>query len=399
MLFQRHFALLLALPLFLTAAPSRAQADLADLAHAQASLSSPTSELRSVRSRLIADAELALQQKPLSVLDKKKGLDGVDPHDYVSYAPYFWPNPDTPSGLPFIRKDGKRNREQVALGDEANAGTVKRAITTLGLAYRFESNEAYAKHAQTLLRTWFLDPKTRMNPNLDHGQAVPGGVLGRKEGVIEWRDLAGFLLALEVLESSPSWTDDDKKAMRAWLSDFYTWLTTSKIGLAEKNATNNHGCWYDVEAMAVALFLDKKADARALAEESKTKRLARQIMPDGRMPAELSRADSWGYSTFNLTAMFAMADYARRVGVDLWGFKSDDGRSLRGALDYLMLYADGTKPWPHENDPDHKVDTSKLVLPLLRAAKAFSEPAFRERAKALSGSKWDTLRERLLIAP
>ena len=94
-----------------------------------------------------------------------------------------------------------------------------------------------------------------------------------------------------------------------------------------------------------------------------------------------------------------MADYAKRVGVDLWGYKTTDGRSLRGALEYLIPFADGSKPWPHENDPTHKVDGSKLVLPLLRASQAFGEPSYTERAKTLGKANWDTLRDRLLIAP
>jgi len=386
--------LVLALSL-LVALPAVAQTTQADLYLVKAS----AERYAPLTSALIADADKALLQKPLSVLDKKKGLEGADPHDYVSYAPYFWPNPATPSGLPFIRKDGQRNREQVALGDENNAGVIKRAITTLGLAYNLTSKEAYAVHAQRLVRTWFLDPATRMNPNLDHGQAVPGGVLGRKEGVIEWRDLTGMLFALRQLELSPTWTDADKAGMKAWLSDYYTWLTTSKIGLAEKKATNNHGCWYDVQAIALALHLEKTQEARALAEGFKAQRIDRQLVPDGRQPGELDRADSWGYSTFNLAALFQMADYARLVGVDLWGYKSADGRSLRAALDYLLPFADGTKPWPHENDPTHKVDAAKLLLPLLRAGSGFKDPALTERAKALAGKNWETLRERLLINP
>ncbi len=395
----RRAALFLAVLPLLLVAPLRtnAQATLADLYTAKASLASPTSALQPVLQRLLDDAAKVITQKPRSVLDKKQGLAGIDPHAYVSYAPYFWPNPDKPDGLPFIRKDGKRNAAQVALGDENNAGAIKRAACNLILADYFKSNPEYVKHAALLLRTWFLDPKTRMLPHLDNGQAIPGGVLGRKEGAIEWRDLTTVLLCLELLDKSPVWSVDDQKAMRVWLSDYYTWLTTSKIGVAEKKAGNNHGCWWDVQATALALYLGKTDDARAIAEEFKTKRIVEQLQPDGTLPRELARADSWGYSTFNLTAMCAMADYAKRVGVDLWGYKTTDGRSLRGALEYLIPFADGSKPWPHENDPTHKVDGSKLVLPLLRASQAFGEPSYTERAKTLGKVSWDTLRERLFI--
>lgn len=379
--------------------PVRAQATLADLYSAKAALVSPSSALQPALKQLLSDAREALKQKPLSVLDKKEGLPGVDPHAYVSYAPYFWPDPKKSDGLPFIRHDGKRNAAQVAKGDANNAGVIKRAVCTLILADCFTPHPEYVEHAARLLRVWFLDPKTRMLPHVDYGQAVPGGPTGRKEGVLEWRDLTQLVLCLELLEKSPVWSADDRAGMRAWLTEYYGWLTTSKLGIQEKKAGNNHGSWWDVQAIALALFLDKPDDARKLAEGAKKSRIAAQIEPDGRQPRELGRADSWGYSTFNLLALCTLADYAKRVGVDLWGYKSDDGRSIRGALDYLLRFADGTTSWPHENDPSHPVDASKLVVPLLRAATAYHAPELAQRAQHFSKTDFAALRERLLLPP
>ena len=217
---------------------------------------------------------------------------------------------------------------------------------------------------------------TRMSPNLNHGQAVPGGVPGRKEGVIEWRDLAPMLTSLTVLEASPVWTDADRRELRGWLTEFYGWLTTSKLGVAERNASNNHGCWYDVLALALAQHLGKGADAKKL--------------------VELSRADSWGYSTFALTAMRHVATLAERSGVDLW--KTGEGQKLRAALDYLIPFALDRKPWPHENYPAHKVEPGKLALPLLLAARGFKEMGYRKALERIPKSDWEALRERLLIA-
>ena len=362
---------------------------------ARASLAKPNGPLAPAYKRLAEDAAKAREQRPLSVLDKKKGLAGADPHDYVSYAPYFWPDPSKPGGLPFVRKDGQRNREQVALGDQDGAGAVKRAISALGLSCFFDPRPSDAERARLLLRTWFLDPKTRMNPNLNHGQAVPGGVPGRKEGVIEWRDLAPMLTSLTVLEASPIWTDADRREMRGWLTEFYAWLSASKLGVAERNARNNHGCWYDVLALALAQHLGKGADAQKIIQNFQ-KRVEKQIAPDGRLPEELSRADSWGYSTFALTAMLHVCTLAERYGVELWS--GADGRRLRSALDYLVPFALEGKTWPHENDPAHKVEPGKLALPLLLAARGFNDAGYRKALERLPKPDWETLRERLLIA-
>ncbi len=58
--------------------------------------------------RLRADADRRMKEGPWTVTtDRPKALE-LDAHDYYSEAPYYWPNPDNPSG-PFIRKDGQTN--------------------------------------------------------------------------------------------------------------------------------------------------------------------------------------------------------------------------------------------------------------------------------------------------
>src|SRR5215831_17811958 len=59
------------------------------------------------REALIKAADRALEQKPLSVVDKKKVPPSGDKHDYLSQAPYWWPDPSKPDGLPYIRRDGE----------------------------------------------------------------------------------------------------------------------------------------------------------------------------------------------------------------------------------------------------------------------------------------------------
>src|SRR5262249_4287316 len=149
-----------------------------------------------------------------SVRDKKKSVAGADPLDYVSFAPYFWPNPDTPDGLPYVRRDGRHNDELVRQGDREHFGAVKHAVYALALGYYFTGDAKYAEHAAVLLRAWFLDARTRMNPHLNHAQAVPGGATGRPAGLIEFRDMPQLVDALGLLEASTVWTEADRKAMR-----------------------------------------------------------------------------------------------------------------------------------------------------------------------------------------
>lgn len=50
-----------------------------------------------------------------SVFNKEKT--DCDANDYVSLARYFWPDPNTPNGLPYIRRDGHVNPEIKKLPD------------------------------------------------------------------------------------------------------------------------------------------------------------------------------------------------------------------------------------------------------------------------------------------
>ena len=56
-------------------------------------------------------AGAALSAGPFSVTDKAVVPPSGDKHDDMSQAPYWWPNPATPNGLPYVQRDGERNPE------------------------------------------------------------------------------------------------------------------------------------------------------------------------------------------------------------------------------------------------------------------------------------------------
>ncbi|NBX34340.1 hypothetical protein EBR16_03115 [bacterium] len=169
-----------------------------------------------------------------------------------------------------------------------------------------------------------------------------------------------------MLLGSQAWTKDDQTAVERWGEQYYEWLTRSRNGEDERAAKNNHGTWYDVQAAHWALVLGRKAEAKAIVEEARARRLEVQIATDGRQPLELTRTASFSYSCFNLRAWSDLALLGRHAGIDLWADRAADGRSLRGALDYLVPYlGKQPKPWPgqqiHGSNPDE-------ILPVLRRA-------------------------------
>jgi hypothetical protein len=214
-----------------------------------------------VITRLQQQADALLEMKPVSVMEKSFTPESGNKHDYMSQAPYFWYDSSKPNGRPYLRRDGQRNPEIYKITDRTYLGKLDEACQVLSLAFYFTGNEKYAAKASQLLQTWFLDEDTKMNPNLDFGQAVPGINNGRGIGIIETIALTGIADAASLLKGASSWTTADDKSLKQWYSQYLNWMLTSKNGKDEHAAKNNHGTWYYAQAIDFALFTGNQSKA------------------------------------------------------------------------------------------------------------------------------------------
>lgn len=328
-------------------------------------------------------ADWALTQKPVSVVDKSVMPPSGDKHDYMSQAPYFWPNSHTPTGLPYMRHDGKRNPEISRISDHADLTRMAENARTLALAYYLTGDERYAKRASLLLWIWFLDPSTRMNPDLEYAQGIPGINTGRGIGLIESRTLTSVVDAVGLLEGSSNWDEEDQQGMEQWFTKFLAWLRNSPHGKSESRAKNNHGSYYDLQTADFALFVGNRELAKELLKQAAQKRIGRQIEADGRQPSELARTKSLGYSIFNLRALMGLAMLANEMGIDLWHYRAPDGGSIRAALDFLIPYALNERKWQYQQIDEFQ--PKELVGPLLQAAIAYKDHDYEAAAEKLGG--------------
>ncbi|WP_435228247.1 alginate lyase family protein [Streptomyces sp. Tue6028] len=316
---------------------------------------------------LTARADDWLGQGPWTVVDKPKPAPGGDVHDYLSQAPYWWPSQprtaENPWGCPYVQRDGQRNPEVDTGTDRQDVEKVFDSTYDLALAWYYTGDKRYSEKAGQVLRTWFLAPDSRMNPNLDHGQFIPCKYDGRAIGIIDFsQSYTSVLDAIAILDTgAPGWSEGDRGAMRAWNTAFRDWLADSAFGKEEGAAQNNHGTFYDMQLAALAYATGDRDLARRTVLDARARRIDPQIAGDGSQPQELARTRSWHYSTFDLVAYTRLAAIGRHVGVNLWSYRGPDGQSLFKAVDYLLPAATGAEPWEHPELEFHRFAASDVV--------------------------------------
>jgi len=299
---------------------------------------------------LIKAADKALKEGSFSVVSKKQVAASGDKHDYLSLAPYWWPDPTKDDGLPWIRKDGKINpltRGQNV--DEPIKDKMMGNVKVLSLAYFFSGDIKYAEKTKELLKVWFVDAETKMNPNLNYAQGVPGLSEGRCFGIIEFSGITHIITAIEILELDNSLDSSLGNKLKDWLNSYLNWLQTSELGQLENSRKNNHATLYDVQVVALLLFLDKTDEAKNVLTSVIDKRVETQIEADGKQPHELQRTKSLTYSILNLTGLTKLAFFGRKDGIqiDIWNYRSNTG-DIQKAYQYLLPFLNTQNQWSFE---------------------------------------------------
>src|SRR3954470_7926079 len=214
------FSIALGIALQMAQAPQTLLLRGGDLATAKAALQRHEAALEPAYQRLMHDADSVLSHPIFTVTAKHRTPPSGDMHDYMSLAPYWWPDTTKPGGVPFIRRDGDVNPESRLDTDSPRFLKMADAVETLALAYYFSNDARYGAKAGELIRAWFLDPATRMNPNLRFAQAIPGVTEGRGIGILDTRNLTNIIDAIGLLRGAPGWSAADERAMRDWCRQY-----------------------------------------------------------------------------------------------------------------------------------------------------------------------------------
>ena len=327
-------------------------------------LKQENSSLRKAFLQLIDEADKMLLEGPFSVTAKTKLPPSGNKHDYASYSRYWWPDPNKANGLPYLRRDGETypGSQSLEASDRQRIGALAENSETLGLAYYLSGEEKYAQKVAQLLRVWFLNTATRMNPNLNHAQCRPGHNTGSKSGVLDGRLLIKAFEALLLIRDAYVLSEEEEQGLRNWAKAYLGWLTESELALQEAASKNNHGSYYDVQVLYFALFTGKRDLAQKVAQYFYQNRVLKQIQADGSMPEEIARTRPLFYSIFNLHALFLFAHLAEKVGVDIWK-ANDDSSRLKVGLDFLAPYINPDLTWPYHTTKEvNRMELFQLLL-------------------------------------
>jgi hypothetical protein len=345
--------------------------------------------------KLLSDADKWLGKQNPTIINKPMAPASGDKHDYMSLGRYWWPNPNTPDGLPYVRRDGKTNPE-IDKYDRKPMSEFVDGVVKLTLAYYYSDKKEYADKAVALIKCWYLDPKTKMNPNMNFGQAVPGvtNEKGRPEGVI---DASGFIYvtdAIEILHTRGLLTDNDLADLKNWFSEFCKWLTTNPLGIEEGQAANNHAMAYDVQLTRYSLFTGDQATAKRVITEYTAKRLVPQIEPDGKQPLELARVTSFHYSIANLGHMMDMCDLGKQMDLSLYSSGQKKG-SIDMAFQYLIPYIDNESKFPYKDETKNWNSEAGILVDLIYRASFYNPEMSKKYKEIYSNFKENTYLFRL----
>jgi hypothetical protein len=302
------------------------------------------------RGRILQAADAALAVKPFSVTFDRSPLSEGGPHDFFSMSDYFWPDPSKPDGKPYLHRDGESYPGNFNKHRESLMG-MRDATAALAAAFQLTKDERYAAKAAELLRVFFVDPATRMKPELEHAQVMVGKPAPtRGIGLIDTLHLVEVPMAILALEGSKALTPELESGLKQWFKDYLTWFTTSSRGKNEAGQINNHAVAYFLQVAAFNQLVGDEALHAECVRQFKEVFIAVQMAPDGSFPNELRRTKPYAYSIFQLDNMATLCALLAKKEKDLWNHEGPEGRSMRKAMSYLYPFLADKSKWPLKPD-------------------------------------------------
>jgi len=304
--------------------------------------------INALRTTEIARAKAFLDTYPITVTFATCERSAGEIHDFYSEGDYWWPNPKDPKA-PYIHKDGQTNPANFVAHRHAMV-RLSEIVATLTSAWLLTKDQVYVDKAMEHLNAWFVDPTTRMNPNMLYTQAIWGRNTGRGIGIIDAYHLVEVAHSVKLLEDKGAISAQQAEKIKNWFSQFLTWMISHKYGIKEMNAENNHGVCWAVTASSFAVLTGNNEVIDLCRKRFKEVLLPSQMADDGSLPRELARTKPYGYSLFTIDAFCNLAEILSTPEDNLWNFETPDGKTLKKGLQYIYPFIVDKTKWPYKKD-------------------------------------------------
>ena len=334
------------------------------------------------RQRILKAANLYLRESPITVTASHSPRSAGGKHDFFSEGDYWWPDPKNPDG-PYIQRDGMTNPDNFVAHRQALM-RLSLHVPALAAAWLITKDRRYADHAIRHLRAWFLDKETLMNPHLEYAQAIKGRATGRGIGIIDTIHLVEVVRATSILEDGRVLPAGEREGLRDWFTKYLTWMTTHPYGKEEREAKNNHGTCWVMQAAEFARYTGHKELTAFCRDRYKTVLVPTQIATDGSFPLELRRTKPYGYSLFNLDAIATVCQILSTPEENLWTYRLPDGRGMSKALEFMFPYIADKQKWPYPPDVMYFDQWPVRHPSLLFGGLALNRPAYLARWRTLN---------------
>ena len=305
---------------------------------------------------LVQKADQMLAAGVVAVTDKPDTRSG-DKHNYESLSIYWWPDSQNPDG-PYLARDGHVNPEYQQY-DYPRLQQLLRNLTNASQAFYLTQEQKYYDYVCRQLDTWFINDATRMTPNFEYSQFIPGRNEGRgnPQGMIDAYTFNSILESIRLTDSVQPLGKKRIKALRKWFKTFAQWMQKSDYGQKASRFKNNQAVAYDVTLYNIYLFLDSKSKRKGILNSFYDKRVQPQIDEEGKMPEELKRTKAYSYSIYNLTHLI---DFCLMVDNDVLPLPPAILEKVQKSHAYLQQFADAPQRFPYKELDSWQTQTNNL---------------------------------------
>jgi hypothetical protein len=292
-----------------------------------------------IANELLRRANSALDLPLVSIARKTFESPSTDQRDYVSIVPGQQVDGQR-AGTPL--EHGRQPGQLIAsvkpqASDNRTWEEFVRRSCSLALAGRLLDNRELLERASEQIRVWFIDPATRMNPNIKYAQvSLLEPERSNPSGVVDFRGFWPLLDAVRLIARLGCMTPAEINSIKGWAQNFLDYLLSAPHCQTAAARLDDVGTWCDLLTCSVAAFVGdagflastlSKAPLRFLAQHDK----------NGLPAFALTGSYPLSQALFNLSGWISLAWLGRSMGIDLWRYSGIGHRNLATAAHCIAV--------------------------------------------------------------